>query len=168
MKKIGIFYGSTTGTTGDVAGLIAGKLGVGAADVHDVAGADAGAVDGYEVLILGSSTWGVGELQDDWYGFLEKLKKRNLSGKTVALFGCGDASSFGASFCDALGIIHDGLRATGCRFAGSVGDEGYGHDASAALVDGRFVGLPLDDVNEPRLTGPRVDAWLKGLEAELS
>jgi flavodoxin I len=168
MKTIGIFYGSTTGTTGDVAGLIAGKLGVGKEDVHDVASADAGAVDGYEVLILGSSTWGVGELQDDWYGFLEKLKKKNLSGKTVALFGCGDASSFGSSFCDAVGIIHGDLQATGCRFAGAVEDRGYTYDDSAALVDGRFVGLPLDDVNEPNLTAPRVDAWLEGLKAELS
>ena len=36
MKKTGIFYGSTTGTTESVAGMIAGKLGVSSADVHDV------------------------------------------------------------------------------------------------------------------------------------
>ena len=37
----GIFYGSTTGTTGSLAGRIAEELGIAAADVHDVAGAAA-------------------------------------------------------------------------------------------------------------------------------
>lgn len=41
MKKTGIFYGSTTGTTESVARLIAEKLGVSPADVHDVSKLDA-------------------------------------------------------------------------------------------------------------------------------
>jgi flavodoxin I len=168
MKKVGIFYGSTTGSTESVAELIAGKLGVSKGDVYNVANTKVDVVDGYDFLFLGSSTWGVGELQDDWYDFLEGLKKKNLSGKTVALFGCGDASSFGSSFCDAVGIIHDELQGSGCRFAGAVEDEGYAYDTSAALVDGRFVGLPLDDGNESHLTEPRVDAWLEGLKGELN
>lgn len=35
MKKIGIFYGSSTGTTESVAHTIAQKLGVASNDVHD-------------------------------------------------------------------------------------------------------------------------------------
>ena len=35
MKKIGIFYGSTTGTTESVARIIAKKLGVSDENVHD-------------------------------------------------------------------------------------------------------------------------------------
>ena len=37
MRKIGIFYGSATGTTADVAKRIAALLGVDDSDVHDVA-----------------------------------------------------------------------------------------------------------------------------------
>ena len=37
MKKIGIFYGSTTGTTEDVAEGIAKRLGVDKKDIHNVA-----------------------------------------------------------------------------------------------------------------------------------
>ena len=37
MKKIGIFYGSSTGVTAEVAQEIAKKLGVADADVHNVA-----------------------------------------------------------------------------------------------------------------------------------
>ena len=71
MKKIGIFYGSTTGTTESVAEQIASHLGVGSSEVYNVGNTDAKVAEEYELLILGSSTWGSGELQDDWYDFLE-------------------------------------------------------------------------------------------------
>lgn len=88
MKTIGIFYGSSTGTTEDIAKRIAAKLGVDASNLYDVAKASPSDLVGYEVLILGSSTWGTGDLQDDWYDFLAKIKKLDLSGKFVAIFGC--------------------------------------------------------------------------------
>ena len=106
MKKTGIFYGSTTGTTEILAKQIATLLDVADADIYDVANAEVASVNAYEVLILGSPTWGLGELQDDWYSFLDKLKKVNLNGKTVALLGCGDSSSYDTTFCDAIGIIY--------------------------------------------------------------
>ena len=105
MKKIGIFYGSTTGTTEAVAEQIASHLGGGSSEVYNVGNTDAKVAEEYELLILGSSTWGSGELQDDWYDFLEQLAGKNLSGKKIALFGCGDAMSFGNTFCYAVGII---------------------------------------------------------------
>ena len=52
MKKIGIFYGSTTGTTESVARMIAEKLGVAAADVHDVSKMTAELAGSYEALVL--------------------------------------------------------------------------------------------------------------------
>lgn len=89
MKKTGIFYGSTTGTTESVAGRIADVLGISSADVHDVSKLTAELVSGYEVLLLGTSTWGDGELQDDWYDGVKVLKGMDLSDKLVGLFGCG-------------------------------------------------------------------------------
>ena len=86
----GIFYGSTTGTTEAVAQDIAKQLGVASADVHNVADASADEANKYDLLVLGSSTWGSGELQDDWYPFLDALKAKDLAGKKVALFGCGE------------------------------------------------------------------------------
>ena len=83
----GIFFGSTMGTTEAVAADIAKQLGVADADVHNVADTPAGEVQKYDLLVLGSSTWGAGELQDDWYDFLDALKRKALSGKRVALFG---------------------------------------------------------------------------------
>lgn len=89
--------------------------GVSKADTHDVADAAPDTIDGYDCLLLGSSTWGDGNLQDDWYGFLDKIKTRDLSGKTVALFGCGDSESYPDTFCNALGTIYEELQPTGCR-----------------------------------------------------
>ena len=76
------------GTTEAVAADIAKQLGVADADVHNVADTPAGEVQKYDLLVLGSSTWGAGELQDDWYDGIKVLKGMDLSGKTVALFGC--------------------------------------------------------------------------------
>ncbi len=167
MKKIGVFYGSSSGTTEDVAGLIAKKLGIEASNIYNVGEASVDDVKPYEVLILGSSTWGVGDLQDDWESFLPKLKKTDLTSKTVAIFGTGDASSFGDSFCDAIGTIYKELQGTGCRFCGAVSSDGYSFDDSTAFIDGMFVGLPLDDVNEDNLTDSRIDAWLTQINAEI-
>ncbi|MFG6381227.1 MAG: flavodoxin domain-containing protein, partial [Muribaculum sp.] len=54
MKKTGIFYGSSTGVTAEVAEEIAKLLDVPSADVHDVAKSAPSDVEPYDVLILGS------------------------------------------------------------------------------------------------------------------
>lgn len=164
MKKTGIFYGSTTGNTESVAEKIADALGIGKEDVHNVADTQPNAVQPYEMLLLGCSTWGVGEMQDDWNDFLFKLKDMDLKGKTVAIFGCGDAASFGSSFCDAIGLIYKELQHTGCSFTGSVDPSEYNFDGSEALIDGKFVGLPIDENNESDKTDERVKAWTDELK----
>lgn len=167
-KKTGIFYGSTLGTTEAIAAQIGGKLGIDPADIHNVADTDIAKVRDYDCLILGSSTWGSGELQDDWYGFVDQLKAEDLSGKTVALFGCGDSAGYSDTFCDALGVLHDDLAGTGCRFIGSCDQSDYTFDSSAAVQDGRFVGLPIDENNEGNLTAGRIGKWTAQLKNKLS
>lgn len=164
MKKIGIFYGSSTGTTEEVANKIADKLGVASADVHDVAKLTADMVAPYELLVLGTSTWGDGELQDDWYDAIKVLKGTDLKGKEVALFGCGDSESYGDTFCDGMGQLYEDLKDTGCTFIGNqVDPSDYNYESSIAVVDGKFVGLALDEVNESDKTDERIDNWAKDL-----
>ena len=115
MKKTGVFYGSTTGTTESVANLIAEKLGIASADVHNVSKMNADMVGAYEALILGTSTWGDGELQDDWYDGIKVLKSMDLKDKIIALFGCGDSESYGDT-CNML-RINDFIRFDVPRFA---------------------------------------------------
>ena len=168
MKKTGIFFGSSSGTTEDVAGRIAGKLGVAEEDIHNVADASVADVEQYEVLLLGSSTWGAGDLQDDWEGFLGDLKGADLNGKIVALFGCGDSSSFSDTFCDAIGTIYAALQDKGCKFIGAVDASGYSFDSSTAKVGDNFVGLALDEMNEDDKTDDRIDQWVASLQPEIA
>lgn len=167
MKKIGIYYGSTTGVTEGIAAKIAEELGVDSSDVRNVADGDVDSANGYEALILGSSTWGVGELQDDWYSFLEELKEKDLAGKSIALFGCGDSSGFGSSFCDALSIIYNDLQGTGAKFCGSIGTDGYSYEHSESEVDGKLLGLLIDEDNESDASDERIKNWVNQLKEEL-
>ena len=148
MSKIGIFYGSTTGTTEDVARKIAAKLGVEKSDLHDAAKISEELVNKYDVLVLGSATWGDGELQDDWYDGVKVLKGADLSGKTVALFGCGDSESYPDTFVGGMAEIYNAAKAAGADVIGAVSTDGYTFDDSESVVDGHFVGLALDEVNE--------------------
>lgn len=167
MKKTCIIYGSSTGTCQAVAEKIAVKLGVGADDVIDVANISQSTPDAYSNLILGTSTWGAGELQDDWYDGLECLKKANLKDKTIALFGCGDSESYGDTFCSAIGEIYNALKDSGARFVGAVSTDGYTYDDSAAVIDGCFVGLAIDEVNEQDKTDSRICAWTDDIKDSL-
>ncbi|MDR2125550.1 MAG: flavodoxin [Prevotellaceae bacterium] len=166
MSKIGIFYGSTTGNTKDIAVKIAEKLGINSADVHDVA---SGYVDfdNYDVLLFGTSTWGFGDLQDDWEDYKKKLASANLASKKAALFGCGDSSAYSDSFCDALGKIYSIINEKGCTVIGMVDIDGYSFDSSEAVIDNKFAGLPLDVNNEDNLTESRLDAWINLLKKEM-
>ena len=156
----GIFYGSTTGSTEAVAQDIAKQLGIADADVHNVADASADETDKYDLLVLGSPTWGNGDLQDDWYGFLDRLKTRDLTGRKVALFGCGDSASYPDSFCDALAEIRDGLEATGCTFVGALDAAEYDGCASRICRDGKVIGLAVDDGASEAVNDARMEKWI--------
>ncbi|HIV83787.1 flavodoxin FldA [Marseilla massiliensis] len=164
MNKTIVIYGSSTGTCQSIAEKIASKLKVEAIDVQTL---DAGVVDSYDNLIIGTSTWGAGELQDDWYDGLKLLQGANLSGKTIAIFGCGDCESYGDTFVSAMGELYNGLKGSGAAFIGRVPTAGYNFSDSEAVVDGEFVGLALDDVNEEDKTDERIDAWIESIKDKL-
>ena len=168
MKKTGVFYGSSTGTCEELANQIAEKLGVSSTDVHSVDKMTADKIKEYEVLVLGTSTWGDGELQDDWNDAVETLKKMDLSGKTVALFGCGDSESYSDTFCDGMGILYEDLKDSQCKFIGFVPDTDYTYNSSVSAVDGHFVGLAIDDVNEGDKTDERVSAWTDEIRGSIA
>lgn len=161
MKKTVIYYGSTTGTCEEIAGRIASALGI--SDVKSAAdfGPDAA---GYDVLVLGTSTWGDGDVQDDWYGELDTLKNLDLGGKTVALFGCGDAEGYPDTFCGGMRALYDAAVAAGATVLEGPSTDGYSFEGSDAVIDGRFVGVALDEVNEPEKTDDRLAALIQAVK----
>ena len=72
MAKIGIFYGSSTGNTEVIAEKIKALLGKDAVlnSIEDASKAD---IEKYDYLIFGTSTWGIGDMQDDWEDFIDVL-----------------------------------------------------------------------------------------------
>ncbi len=150
MKKTVVVYGSSTGTCESIANTIADKLGTEAINVADMT---ADTIADNDVLLLG------------WYDGIDVLKEADLEGKTVAIFGCGDAESYPDTFCGAMGEIYNAVsdRAT---VVGGVSTDDYTFDDSEAVQNGQFVGLALDDVNESDKTEARIDAWIASLPLE--
>lgn len=165
MKKTVIIYGSTTGTCEDLAGRIAAKLGVD--NVINVTDFNDSVIADNDNLILGTSTWGAGEVQDDWYDGIKVINSADLSGKTVALFGCGDSDSYADTFVGGLAEIYNAAKEAGANIIGAVPTDGYTFDDSEAVVDGKFVGLALDEVNEDNKTDERIDAWVAQIQPSL-
>ena len=164
MSKIGIFFGSTTGVTEEIANKISNNLE--GAEVYNISGNE-DKLNDFDVLILGTSTWGFGDLQDDWQGTLDELANLDLSGKKVAYFGTGDQSTFADTFIDGIGIINDEIEKTGALVIGQTSIDGYEFSGSKAVVDGKFLGLAIDEVNQSELTDERVEKWISELKKVL-
>ena len=89
-----------------------------------------------------------------------KLEEAELANKRVAIFSTGDQMSFPDSFVDAIGILHDVVARKGADVIGYTDPAGYDFARSAALRDGKFVGLAIDEDNQSDETEARITAWL--------
>jgi len=165
MKKTGIFFGSSTGNTESVAYKLQHLLGDQNAETHNVETAEQADLERYPFLIFGTSTWGIGELQDDWESFLEIVDKVDLSQKKVALFGLGDQEIYPDSFADAIGKIYDRIEGS-TTIVGQWPTDGYDFEESVAVKNNQFVGLILDIDNQPSLSDSRINAWVELLKKE--
>lgn len=166
MPKIAIVYGTSTGQTEQAAQLLAKALG--GADLYNIAQTDLATLGAWDLLILGSSTWGAGELQDDWQDKLAQLKALNLEGRKVALFALGDQVNFGDTFCNSLYQFQEALKNSGARWLGFWPTSGYTFDESLSVSQGKFCGLALDNENQEDLTPGRILTWAESLLKELN
>jgi flavodoxin I len=170
MSKIGIFFGTDSGSTRLIAKMIAKKLGddvaskplnVNRINVEDMLI--------YDVLILGTPTYGEGQVPGkstkvaagSWEEFLPQLKENDLAGKVIAVYGLGDQEKYSERFADGLFQLYSKLRQCGAKIVGEWSTEGYDFEKSKSVVDGKFVGLVLDQCNQRLLTDERVDSWLE-------
>lgn len=175
MARIGIFFGTDTGRTRLLAKQIAKKLGDAAAAPVNIGRTTLADFLACDALILGSPTLGEGELpglstglsQPSWEEFLPQLAEADLTGKVVAIFGLGDQKKYPDEFVDAIGQIHDAVAARGARIVGRWPTAGYEFAASQAVDGEHFLGLAIDQINQPLLTDQRVDSWLAQIRPEL-
>ena len=115
MAKAIIVYGSETGNTESVAEVIAAALEDANLEVtlKEVNQASVGELSDYDLILLGSSTWGdeEKELQGDMVDFYDDLEGADLSGKQAAAFGCGDSDY--THFCGAVDLLEERLEQIG-------------------------------------------------------
>lgn len=164
MKKTIVVYGSSTGTCEAIAQSIAEKLGV---DVINVTEMDENTIKEHDNLLLGTATWGEGELQDDWFDGVKVIEEVGLQGKTVALFACGDSENNGETFCGSMSALYKAVTNAGANVLEGVSADDYTFDDSESVINGKFVGLALDEMNEDDKTEPRINAWLEQIKPSL-
>jgi flavodoxin I len=169
MAKIGIFFGSSSGVTRGAAELLADEFkGAELIDMEeDFEGIDQ--FEEFDVLLIGSSTWGQGDPQRDWVDPLYELgnERPDLEGKKVAFFGAGDQKTHGEHFLSALGKMHDLFTSLGGSAYGFTSTSGYEYTFSLAEREGKFCGLGIDDVNQEDLSESRVKEWATQLKSEM-
>ena len=168
MKKIGLFYGSDTGNTEEVALKIREKIGEDIVDIIDMYDATIDHFSQYTKIILGLSTWHDGELQSDWDTFFDEFKEVDFTGKTIALFGLGDQYVYCDYFIDGVGIIGEVVLKNGGNIVGKWSTEGYEYtESKAELEKGTFLGLAIDEDNQFEQTDERIDTWIDQITKEL-
>ncbi len=176
MAKVGIFFGTDTGNTRKVAKAIHKQLGDAIADKPvNIQKASVDDLLAYDILLLGSPTYGDGELpgqtsgndNESWEEFLPTLSGTDFSGKTIALFGLGDQVGYGDNFVDALGFLFDAFSDVGAKFIGFTSTQGYEFKRSKAVLGDQFVGLVLDEDNQKELSDDRLKDWLDSLAPSL-
>ena len=161
-----IFYASSTGNTELISKQISKELGN--IELIDIGEDGISSISTYDKVILGVSTWGDGELSDDWDNHWDDFQKIDFSEKTVALFGLGDQDGYEDNYADALGIVHEHLVDTDAKIVGSwpVTEE-YFYEESRAVVGDVFVGLALDEDNQDDLSEERIIKWCENISKDI-
>ncbi|QJC31734.1 flavodoxin FldA [Enterobacteriaceae endosymbiont of Donacia tomentosa] len=168
MSNIGIFFGSDTGNTENVALNIQKQLGQNKTKIFNISETRQNDIENFDRLLFGIPTWYYGEVQYDWDDFIPTLQKINFKGKIVGLFGCGDQEDYGEYFCDAIKIIYDIVKKNKAKIIGYWPIKGYSFYNTKSLKNkDYFLGLTIDEDRQPELTNSRIKIWIKQISKEL-
>lgn len=176
MSKIGIFFGTDTGSTRLVAKKIYGFLGAEIADKpKNINRTRVDELLEYDALILGTPSYGVGDMpglavgcqEANWAEFVPHLDGADLSGKRVALFGLGHQERYASRFASSLIKLYQVFYGYGAEMIGRWDTQGYQFEHSDAIIDNQFVGLVLDQRGQAHLTDERLKTWLAQVTPQL-
>lgn len=115
MAKVILVFASMTGNTEEIAELV-GKGVVEAGVelvVRELPAGEPKELEDFDGIILGSYTYGDGELADEFLDFYDEMDELNLNGKLGAVFGSGDTAY--DQFCVAVDILADKLAEQGAE-----------------------------------------------------
>ncbi|MSN96780.1 flavodoxin [Campylobacter sp. FMV-PI01] len=159
---VGIFYGSSKGSTRDVANFIGNELDAKIFNIKDVKSVDE--FSKFSTLIFASSSYGFGELQEDWLEKINLLDGVKFSDKKVALIGVGGLARHADSFCSSLVEFLPKIKAA--TRVGSSDLDGYEIQNSSAFINGKFIGLCVDFKGDENWQ-KRAKKWCENLKNEI-
>ncbi len=168
MGKIGLFYSFNSKKTAKIAGIIHNAFSGIDVQLVNVDEVNKDHFLEFDNFIFGVPTWFDGELPNYWDELLPALEEIDFSHKKVAVFGLGDQKGYPENFCDAIGIMVLFFEERGATITGNYPLEGYTFEGSKAVRDGQFLGLPLDQENQARLTSGRIERWVEVLKKEFN
>ncbi|MEA1928524.1 MAG: flavodoxin [Candidatus Auribacterota bacterium] len=146
MSNAIIVFGSSMGNTKRLTEGVAEGLREGGMEVtiKDVVNTRVEELNEYDLIVLGCSTWGAGDLQDDFVDFYEKMAGLpSLEEKKAAVFGPGDSDIYPDTFCDAVDMIEDRLKELGANLV--VESFKVDGDVEAVMADAKDWGLKMVD-----------------------
>lgn len=164
---IAVIYGSSTLNTEFAAQRLTQAFGTDAADLHNVREVDPEILVNRRAQVLVTSTWGAGDLQDDWEAFLPTFEEIDYSNKVVGLVGLGDQENYPEAFCDSIFHLYERVLRQGARVVGATSTEGYTFSQSKAVRGTQFIGLVLDEDNQADLSDGRIRGWVQQVRAQL-
>ena len=165
MKKIGMFWGSSSDNTSTAAEFIVEYLEMNDIEIEsfDIAEVDVEEILKFDNIIIGCPTWHIGELQEDWDSVFIDYKKLNFEGKKAAFFGCGDQVGYPDNFLDAIGILAKPFMENGGHLIGHCNRDEYDFRGSVALEGNKLLGLGLDYDNEDDKCEDQMIMWLESI-----
>lgn len=173
MSKIGIFFGTDSGTTRLIAKKIAKALGPELTDKPlNINRTNIDDMLRYPVLILGTPSYGEGILPGkstgvsagSWEEFLPQIENVDLTGKVVALYGLGDQEKYSEHFADGLALLYSAIKKQGATIIGEWSTDSYDFEHSKSVVDNKFVGMIIDNAFQGLLTEDRIRRWLEQIK----
>jgi len=176
MNKIGMFFGTETGTTRLIAKKMYKLLGEELADkpvnVNRITAED---LLQYDALILGTPSYGEGDipgkdvgcLESNWAEFIQQFGTPDMTGKTIAMYGLGAQERYADRFASSLVALYIFFKGLGAEMIGDWPVEGYTFNHSASVVDDRFVGLVIDQRTQGMYTEERLQGWIEQIRPQL-
>ncbi|MDA1475740.1 flavodoxin [Bacillus changyiensis] len=113
MAKALIAFASMSGNTEDIAIVIRDTLTKHSLDVTflELDAVETDSLQTYDYLLIGTYTWGDGDLPYEAETFFEEVASLDLKGKKAACFGSGDYAY--PKFCEAVNTFYNMLEQTG-------------------------------------------------------
>lgn len=113
MKNVLLVYATMSGNTEEIAELIEKGLVSEGLTVDKVEADETSPemINSYDNFLLGSFTWGDGDLPEESMDLYDDLEEADLTGKSFAVFGSGDSSY--AIFCGAVDELETVVKEQG-------------------------------------------------------